>query len=82
MFKEKSINTIIDAINTDKLSFNRYKYVDNIPVTDGIIDIDSNILEEHAYVETFLSDYKLVFELIDDRNEYEVVNYNDSSSTV
>jgi len=82
MFKDKNINTIIDRINDDILTFNRYVYKDGIPIDDGVINIDSNIIEEQNYISTHLSDFELMFKLIDSRNEYEVLNYDDIDSII
>jgi len=80
MFKYKNINTIID--NDDNLVFNRYKYIDNIPVEDGVVDINISHLEENEYIKTYLSDFKIVFQLINQRNKYEVINYDDSDEII
>ena len=82
MFKEKNINTIIDNINTDKLEFSRYKYIDNNPVEDGEISIDSNIIEELEWVKTYLSDFYIMFKLIDERNINELIDSDDSDDDI
>lgn len=82
MFTKKDIYTIIDNVNTSKLEFDRYKYIDNNPIEDGEIIIDSNIIEELEWVKTYLSDFYIAFKLINERNIYELIENDDSDAEI